>query len=107
VRIVLPQGVGGAKAACSGHSGICNGHDTVRPLPVAAGDERILVILLADARRLAGYRIERIEPDHLRGGGIVLFLQMTISACRANGAHRNAMLMAALYTLDRMNGDSS
>jgi lipopolysaccharide export system permease protein len=43
-----------------------------------------------------------------RGQGIVLFLQMTLLSLPSLMAliAPNAMLMAALYTLDRMNGDS-
>src|SRR4029453_8921244 len=43
-----------------------------------------------------------------RGQGIVLFLQMTMLSLPSLMAliAPNAMLMAALYTLDRMNGDS-
>ena len=43
-----------------------------------------------------------------RGQGIVLFLQMTLLSLPSLMAliAPNAMLMASLYTLDRMNGDS-
>ena len=43
-----------------------------------------------------------------QGQGIVLFLQMTLLSLPSLMAliAPNAMLMAALYTLDRMNGDS-
>ena len=52
--------------------------------------------------------LKQLDLITSRGQGIVLFLQMTLLSLPSLMAliAPNAMLMAALYTLDRMNGDS-
>jgi len=52
--------------------------------------------------------LKQLDLITSRGQGIVLFLQMTLLSLPSLMAliAPNAMLMASLYTLDRMNGDS-